>query len=209
MIVHDRRNFLKGGSFIVGALAAGSPAASAASARPDAIPPSRMSNQSAGFGWELCNLCCNGADAYFEVRNNMILEAVDVDVSAAILNDTPTGFAEVLCLGGISQQGPPAFTDATADYIKLPPSTNFGPGIPSNPNDLEMVGDERMLQNRFLAVILKTWVPPGGAASATSRHVSASPHLNISAGDYLVFHMDHAGVPVDAEMQVILTYQVA
>ena len=30
--------------------------------------------------------------------------------------------------------------------------------------------------------------------------------LPLNAGDYLVFHMDHAGVKVDAEMPVVLGY---
>jgi len=31
--------------------------------------------------------------------------------------------------------------------------------------------------------------------------------LTVSANDYLVFHMDHAGVPGDVEMQVRLGYE--
>jgi hypothetical protein len=30
--------------------------------------------------------------------------------------------------------------------------------------------------------------------------------LQLNAGDYLAFHMDHAGVSVDCEMQVVLGY---
>ncbi|MGA9981010.1 MAG: hypothetical protein WBQ08_20480 [Candidatus Sulfotelmatobacter sp.] len=55
-------------------------------------------------------------------------------------------------------------------------------------------------------MILKTWVPADGTASSTSRHVSVARSLALNAGDYLVFNMSHAGVPGDAEMQVVLQY---
>ena len=32
------------------------------------------------------------------------------------------------------------------------------------------------------------------------------PGLLLERGDYLMFHMDHAGVQVKGEMQVVLTY---
>jgi hypothetical protein len=69
-----------------------------------------------------------------------------------------------------------------------------------------VVNDGFILQDIFYNVILKTWVPDNGTASSTSRHFSASPGLELAADDYLVFHMNHAGVPGDAEMQVVLEY---
>ncbi|HTS34203.1 MAG TPA: hypothetical protein VMH04_00950 [Candidatus Solibacter sp.] len=39
-----------------------------------------------------------------------------------------------------------------------------------------------------------------------SRQVLVYPSLSLSAGDYLVFHMDHQGVTLDAEMQIVLAY---
>jgi hypothetical protein len=33
--------------------------------------------------------------------------------------------------------------------------------------------------------------------------------LALSAGDYLVFNMSHAGLPGDAEMQVVLQYALS
>jgi hypothetical protein len=48
-----------------------------------------------------------------------------------------------------------------------------------------------------------------GAGSATSRHVAIAPSLPLTAGNFLVFHMDHAGIPGDCEMQVVLQYTLS
>lgn len=48
--------------------------------------------------------------------------------------------------------------------------------------------------------------PAAGSGSAASRQVLVYPSLNLTAEDYLVFHMDHQGVSVDAEMQIVMTY---
>ena len=69
-----------------------------------------------------------------------------------------------------------------------------------------MGDDGFVLQNIFFSVILKTWVSKSGTASSTSRHVSAARSLALNTGDYLVFNMSHAGVPGDAEMQLVLQY---
>ena len=77
-----------------------------------------------------------------------------------------------------------------------------------NPNDLSIGADGYALLDVLCSVILKTCVPASGTASGTSRHVRATPSSTLDARDYLVFHMDHAGVPGDAEMQVVLEYAV-
>ena len=58
----------------------------------------------------------------------------------------------------------------------------------------------------FFNVILKTSVPENGAGGYTSRQVYGQPGLALNPGDYLVFHMDHAGVGGDVEMQAVLQY---
>ncbi len=58
-----------------------------------------------------------------------------------------------------------------------------------------------------MSVILKSWVPVDATASQAYRHVQASPSVLLKTGDCLVFHMDHYGPAVDAEMQVILAFQ--
>lgn len=201
MISGRRRDFLKGGGLAVGVLATGSCAVSGAAATPSQI------QQVASFGWEVTNLAGNGANMYSRVPNNMVLNAVDVDISAMILASNAAGFAEVLCVGGVSRQAVPTFNNSAEHaFVNFPASSDFGPVIAENPNNLNLVFDGALFQDQFLAVILKTWVPTDGTASATSRHVTAYPSLPLNAGDYLVFHMDHGGVGVDAEMQVVINY---
>ena len=201
----DRRDFLKGGGLVVGVLASeGCTTSGAAAAAP--CPPQQV----ASFGWELTNLSGNGADMYFKIPANMVLNAVNVDVSAMILSSAATGFAEILCLGGVSRQAAPTFNNSGGHaFANFPPSSDFGPITAENPNNLNVVFDGSLFQDQFLAVILNTWVPADGTASATSRHVIAYPPLSLNAGDYLVFHMDHGGVTVDAEMQVVINYTKA
>ena len=59
-----------------------------------------------------------------------------------------------------------------------------------------------------MSIILKSWVPLDGTASSASRHVHTEPNLVLQRGDYLMFHMDHSGVKVKGEMQVVLTYEL-
>ncbi len=149
----------------------------------------------------------NGADVYFKVVDNMVLHKVSVDLSVAILTTNAAGFAEVLCTGGVSRQAVPTFsTSGKQEYANLPVSSNFGSLSAENPNNLTLYVSGAVYQDQFLSAILKTWVPADGTASAASRQYLAFPSLNLFAGDYLVFHMDHQGVSLDAEMQVVMTY---
>jgi hypothetical protein len=204
MTLRGRREFLKGGSLVAGALAAEGCSVSNASA-------SSSGSQVAAFGWEVGNLYGNGADMYFEVLSNIILNSVNVDVSAMILAPpSAPGFAEILCTAGVSRQALPTFNNSGGHaYINFPTSTGFGPVTAANPNNLTLYYGQTVCQDQFLAVILKTWVPADGTASATSRQVLAYPSLSINAGDYLVFHVDHEGVGIDAEMQVVINYSPA
>ncbi len=153
------------------------------------------------------NLNNNGADVFFEVASNMILNATSIDVAYMITSPpSSAGFAEILCRAAGSR-GAPKFVkgDPTAAFIS-PPSPNFSTLKVYNPEKLNLGADGYFLQNVFFNVILKTWVPVSGVASSTSRHVDSAPQLPLLAGDYLTFHMDHAGVPGDCEMQVVLEY---
>ena len=91
-------------------------------------------------------------------------------------------------------------------YINFALSSDFGSVTIANPNNLTVAYDGTLSQDKFVSVILKTWVPSDGTASATARNVTAYPLLTLNAGDYLVFHMDHSGISVDAEMQVVINY---
>lgn len=164
----------------------------------------------ASFGWEVTDLNDNGADVYFEVTSNMTVSVIDIDV-AFMLTALPAnpGFTEVLCRGAVSPGGRPKFYEGDPGAsFESPQSPNFGKTLIHNPKGLNVGDDGYLLQNIFYSVILKTWVPTDGTASSPSRHVSMARSLVLNAGDYLVFNMSHAGVPGDAEMQVVLQYNL-
>ena len=161
----------------------------------------------ASFGWEITNINNNGADVYFKVDRNMTLNSVNIDMAFVPTSVASTGVAEVLCYSGVSRGGAPTFNNSGGHaYVNFTADPNFGSVTIYNPNGLSVADDGTLYEDKFYAVILKSWVPSTGAASATSRQVLASPSLSLTAGDYLVFHMDHAGVAGDAEMQVVLQY---
>jgi hypothetical protein len=163
--------------------------------------------KSAGFGWEISNLENNGANVFFRVARGMVLQSIDIDVAFMITSAPPVpGFVDVLCRAGVSRGAPPTFSSGPQAYILFPPDTDFGAVHPENPNNLTLGFDTVLLQDAFYQVILKTWVPVDGTASATSRNVHLEPGVTLNVNDFSVFHMDHDGVPGDAEMQVTMGY---
>lgn len=203
----DRRAFVGSGLALAGL--AGTITGLDASA--NAVTAAAKGPRFASFGWEVSNLDNNGADVYFEVTSDMLLNSVSTDV-AFMLTALPSspGFAEVLCRAAVSFGGPPKFEkgDSGASFVS-PQSPNFSKTHIHNPNHLNVGDDGYLLQNIFFSVILKTWAPATGAGSSTDRHVFTPVSLALSAGDYLVFNMSHAGVPGDAEMQVVLQYALS
>ena len=163
----------------------------------------------ASFGWEAGNLSGNGVNVHFKVAGNMVLESVSVDLAASIMIAKTAGMAEILCTGGISRQSKPTFNNLPGPaYAVFPVSQDFSPITTENPHKLSLFMNATVQQDQFLAVILKSWIPADGTASAMSRNVSVHPSVRVNAGDFLVFHMDHQGIGVDAEMQVVLTYHL-
>jgi hypothetical protein len=162
------------------------------------------------FGWEITDLHDNGADVSFPVADDMIFEYLDVDV-ATMLTALPgaPGFLEVLCSGAVGRGRVPTFGPAPQAYLESPPSTNFGAIATDNPENLSVgIGPTTPGQDGFFAAILKAFAPSTGTSSSVSRHVHCEPGLTLHAGDYLAFHIDHAGVQVDGEMQVVIGYRL-
>jgi hypothetical protein len=162
-------------------------------------------NSVASFGFELVNLNGNGADAYFPIAKSMMLNTFNIDVASMLVAATAGGWAEVLCQGRVSRGGPPTFNGAAA-ALPFQASPDFGAVAVYNPAGLQVINNGSLGQDLFYSVILKCFVPADGTASSTHRQVLGRPALQLNAGDYLAFHMDHAGVSVDCEMQVVLGY---
>jgi hypothetical protein len=162
------------------------------------------------FGWEVRNFSGNGADVFFRVTSKMVLNTVTIDVAFSIVAlPAAPGLAEVLCQAAVSRGGTPNFDNSQGHaYLSQPVSSDFGSVSVFNPNGLAVNENPAISQDLFYSVILKSWVPIGGAGAAASRNVSLQPSSSLNPGDFLVFHMDHLGVSVDAEMQVVLGYTV-
>jgi len=205
----QRRSFLRtGGELAVGALTAGTLIACGSSTETTpTIVHAQGSSNLAAFGWEINNLSGGSAAAYFKIQNNLVLNLVDMDVCICPLSaPAQPGLTEVLCRGQVSRGGPPVFN--TAGILFFPPSSPvFGPLQTLNPGSLQIATDAQPFQDTFLNVIVKSWVPVDGTASASYRHVQIAPSLSLSAGDYLVFTMNGGEITLDAEMQVILGFQ--
>jgi hypothetical protein len=196
-----RRMFV-GGS---GLALAGTITGLASGAKADSAPST--GTKVANFGWELIGLHGNGANTFFEVKSNLTLTAAEIDL-ALMITSLPhaAGFAEVLVQGSVSVGGPPKFgADARAPVL-LGASPHFGLTQINNPHKLTIVNTGNLVQDMFCSVILKSWVTRDGTASSTGRHVRITPSLVLNAGDYIAFHMDHAGVPVDCELQAVFEY---
>jgi hypothetical protein len=212
----NRRRFLLGGCIALGVVTAGllTPVSRAMAlvseefAAHNSKGKKKIRASTASFGWELTDIENNGANVSFEVKRAMTLTAIDVDI-AFMLTALPAapGFTEVLCTGSVSRGGPPTFSSGPQAYTGPPASADFGTIQLHNPNNLNGPYNMQLAQDQFLAVIIKAWAPTDGTASSTERHVHTTPSLHVNAGDYLVFHMDHAGVGGDVEMQVVLGYE--
>ena len=204
-----RRHLLGGGVLALAGLTAGAIAGTSdvASAASPPTPTSPGNSQSISFGWAVDDLHGNGADVSFEILEDLVLVAADVDVATVVLTLPSTaGFQEVLCQAAIFRQAPPSFGPPPPAYLQSPISSDFGDLEYYNPSGIAIVGDSAPLQDKFVSVILKSWVPLDGTASSASRHVHTEPDMALRQGDYLAFHMDHAGVEVKGEMQVVLSY---
>ena len=159
------------------------------------------------FAWDISNLDNNGADVWFEVLTSVTLVSVNIDVAFLPSSGNNDNNAEILCTALVSRNGVPGTSMTAPEYLTYTASSDFGLGTYYNPNNLNPShGAGNMLQDFFYGVILKTWVPSGGEASATSRQFRSNLSLALNAGNYVAFHMDHLGVSGDAQMQVCLTY---
>jgi hypothetical protein len=199
MASNSRRQFLNRTALGTAAVLSSSPAMAQSS--------SADRNGVVSFGLEMSNLNNNGADAYFPVSKQMVLNTFNIDVAFMLVSlPSNPGFAEVLCQARVSRGAIPVFEPGNPAYLPMPASPDFGPVTWYNPNGVPINGNLILGQDLFYSVILKSWVPANGTSSAAARQVLGQPSLLLNAGDYLVFHMDHAGVAVDSEMQVVLGY---
>ncbi len=200
-LTRSRRQFLRRGSLALGAVTAGS-----LRAKPlESADGPDTGRRTAGFGWELF-VNNNFGAVYVEVRQPMMLNTLDADLAYTITAaPSEPGLAECLFRAGVTRGTAPNLDPAVYPF---PQSPDFGDVQASHPENFYGY-DHIVLQDVFYQVILKSWVPLDGTASATSRFTHVEPRLKLNAGDYLVFQGGGDGVlGGDVEMQVVLGYTV-
>jgi hypothetical protein len=163
-----------------------------------------MAKASAGLGWEVENLHNNGADIYFQISHAIRIDYVDLDV-AYMVTAPSAGFAEVLFSLGLTP-GTPQFTGPPQAYQAFPADPDFGVGQIVNPEGLGMAGGGQPSGAELVNLILKSFVPADGTGSQDQRHVTLPLSVDAPAGSYLACHMDHDGVAVNCEMQLVVGY---
>jgi len=200
-MIRSRRQFLRGGGLALGAVTAGSLNAR----RVETANSSSVGRRTVIWGWELY-LNNSSSTAYFEVLQAMRLDFASIDLAYTIVEPPAApGFVEALCSAGVTRGGPPNLDPAVETF---PRTVNFGePNVTHHETLYSYSG--AVFEDVFYNVILKTWVPLGGAGSATYRNVRVDPLLDLNAGDCLVFQMAGDGVvPGDLEMQIVLGYTI-
>ena len=194
----NRRKFLCGGSLAFAAATAGTIGLlGCSSAHGTAL-------SAAGFHWEVSGLDGNLAGAHFKVVKSVVLRGLNIEVAYAYASPAATsGYARLLCKVGVVRGAAPQFNGSG---FQSPPSEDFGSLRIDNPNNLTVVADSNPFLNIFCATVLKTWVPQLPTACVSARQVRSDRGLSLRAGDYLVFQLNHAGVPGDGQMNVILEH---
>jgi hypothetical protein len=199
----DRRRFLGTGALALAGVTAGVVATSSgcgSSSEP-------IGRAATSFGWAVNELGNNTVYAYFRVAHSLTLETVNIDVSCVpCVGAKAPSFTETLCRAWISRGLAPSFNNGQVGSSDAIPAADFGTISVYNPNTLGLTCDAAPLQDLFYAVVLKSWVPMDGTAAAASRGVFARPSLVLRAGDYLVFSIDHSGVPGGVTVQAVLGY---
>jgi hypothetical protein len=148
----DRRQFLREGSVVLGAVTAGCVATQAAQTQTAATDP----RKSAIFGWEVSNINNNGANIFFQIIHGLTLESLDIDVAFMITSASAEGPAQVLCTAGISRGALPTFSSGPQGYPGFHKSSEFGGARVSNPNNLNVGFDPYIGLDGLYECILKT-----------------------------------------------------
>jgi hypothetical protein len=166
------------------------------------------SPRNAGFGWSIPQLDNTSAYALFRVTQEVRLLFADIDASyrPSQAGESPAS-AQARCRAWVSRGQAPGFGGVQASAAGAsPPSASFGAIEYFNPAKLTVAGDAAPLQDVFYSVVLRSWVPRDGTTSQAARVVSTRPSVTLHVGDFLVFGIDHQGVPGDVGVQAVLGF---
>jgi len=156
------------------------------------------------ISWEIVNLADGGANLAIQATRALTIVGLQFDIAMAPAPPSfQTGFSEVFAEAAIIT-GTPTFSTGPERYLAGPAALNsdFKSSPIDNPNAFQITNAVIGWTGQLFAVILKANLPTCESRSLTLTDLS----IDIAAGNYLVFHMDGAGVPADVEMQGTIFY---
>ena len=168
--------------------------------------------KSISFGWEAANLLNDGANGFVQVANQIVLNALQGNVSIAFPSarsgyfgaNTQSGFSEVLATGYIASDKP-TFGGGASEYFYGPvvPNGDFVNASGLNAAGVKIAGSAAPTPGGLFSSILKTNAPDAASVPISISGLS----VVIPAGSWIVLHADHMGVgPCDFEIQLTMFY---
>jgi hypothetical protein len=153
------------------------------------------------FGWEINSINGNGANMMIPVERDITLTGIQASLSMMFMAPT-AGASEIYAAAWVFPQMPVFDNAGGHAFFNLNGGTDFGAPSFYNPNKLNAHGGGgSCTQDSLFAAILKTYAP-----ASTAQNIVMPHSIHIAAGSFLVFHLDHWGVPCDVEMDGIFTY---
>jgi hypothetical protein len=158
----------------------------------------------ASFGWEINAINGNGANMIIPVAKPIVLTSIQASISMMFMSSAQGASEVYACAWAFPEK--PVF-DNTGGHaffnLTKPLSPDFGPMTFYDPNGIKPHGDGGShVQDALFAAILKSYAP-----ASTCQNIQVPHKIPIAAGSFLVFHLDHWGVPVDIECDGTFTYE--
>jgi hypothetical protein len=154
------------------------------------------------FGWEINKISGNGANMIVPIKCPMIITGIQVSISMMFLGGPP-GASEIYAGAWVFPEEPQFDDTGGHDFFKLEYSGDFGAMRFHDPNGIQPHGDcGSYKQDGLFIAILKTYAP-----QSTSQNIWMPHEIDVKAGGFLVFHLDHWGIPCDVECDGVFTYE--
>jgi hypothetical protein len=156
------------------------------------------------FGWEINKIDGRGANMVVPIVKPIILTGIQVSIAMMFLAPTQ-GASEVYAAGFVFPEQPIFDDTGGHDFFHLDYKGDFGPMQFHDPNGINPHGDcGSYKQDGLFIAILKTYAP-----ASAQQNIQVPHNISVKAGSFLVFHMDHWGVPCDIECDGTFTYESA
>ena len=155
------------------------------------------------FGWEINRISENGGNMLVPVVKPMTLTGMQVSLAMMFL--APTQGASEIYASGFAFPILPQFDNTAGHaFFHLDSRGDFGKMLFNDPNGINPHGDcGSYEQDALFIAILKTYAP-----QSAQQNITVPLDIPIKAGSFLVFHLDHWGVPCDIECDGTFSYEL-